>query len=132
MNLTEWIIPSQSRFVPGRCIFDNIYLAYETCWGEESNQPLVMLLLNFEKSYDRLSWSFVEASMAKMGFHHNWIKMVCFLYASGRSSVLVNGLTREEFDIPRSVRQACPHSTYLFLKAANVLEMILKDPKYEV
>ncbi len=32
-------------------------------WAEENNQNLVILLLDFEKDFDEVSWNFLQASM---------------------------------------------------------------------
>jgi hypothetical protein len=52
--LLAWI-PSQTIFVQGRSILDNAFLAFEAMeWAKESDQDLV-LLLDFEKVYDRVN-----------------------------------------------------------------------------
>ncbi len=44
----------------GRNILDNTFLAQEALdWAEESDQDLVLLLLDFEKAFDRIEWGFV-------------------------------------------------------------------------
>jgi len=46
-------------FVEGRSILDNVFMAQESLgWAEESNQDLVFLLLDFEKTFDRIEWGF--------------------------------------------------------------------------
>ena len=73
--LHNWILPSQTGFVPNRCILDNIFLAFEAiAWTRENQQELSMLLLDFEKAYDRVNWTFLREVMAKMGFHDKWIQ----------------------------------------------------------
>lgn len=68
--LHNWILPSQTGFVPNRCILDNIFLAFEAIeWTLENNQELSMLLLDFEKAYDRVNWTFLKHTMSRMGFH---------------------------------------------------------------
>jgi len=48
--LPNIIRPSQIGFVEGRCILDNTFLAQEAQdWAEESNQDLVLLLLDFRR-----------------------------------------------------------------------------------
>jgi hypothetical protein len=67
--LHNWILPSQTGFVPNRCILDNIFLAFEAIeWALDSKQDTSMLLLDFEKAYDRVSWTFLEKTMENMGF----------------------------------------------------------------
>jgi len=38
-------------------------------WVVESSQPMVMLLLDFEKAYDRVEWGFLEGTLMTMGFN---------------------------------------------------------------
>jgi hypothetical protein len=55
---------SQTTFVQGRSIFYNVLMANEAIsWAEENNQNLVILLLDFEKDFDEVSWNFLQASM---------------------------------------------------------------------
>ena len=55
--LHNWILPSQTSFVPNRCILDNIFLAFEAIeWALESNQATSMRLLDFEKAYTTRKW----------------------------------------------------------------------------
>ncbi len=67
--LPNIIRPGQTGFVEGRSILDNTFLAQEAQdWAEESNQDLVLLLLDFEKAFDRIEWSFLFEALAKLSF----------------------------------------------------------------
>jgi hypothetical protein len=45
--LPSIIRPNQTRFVEGRSILDNVFMAQDSLsWAEESNQDLVLLLLD--------------------------------------------------------------------------------------
>lgn len=114
--LHHWILPSQTGFVPNRCILDNIFLAFETLdWTLESNQKIIMLLLDFEKAYDRVSWSFLKQTMGRMGFEDTWIQRVMALNRNASATIIINGEQSEAFNLQRSVRQGCPLAPYLFL-----------------
>jgi len=45
------IRPNQTYFIKGRSIIDSVFLAFESMkWAIESNQPMIMLLLDFKKA----------------------------------------------------------------------------------
>lgn len=67
--MPRWIKEGQTAFVPRRSIFDNILMANEAMdWAITSNQELVILLLDYERAYDTVSWSSLEETMLHMGF----------------------------------------------------------------
>ena len=90
--LPQIIHTSQTDFIKERSILDNIFLFWESvAVARKSNQYLTVMLLDFEKAYDRVDWSFLEGTMAKMGFAENWIKGISSLYKSATSKVLLAG-----------------------------------------
>ena len=65
----QLVHPNQTGFMKGWSIIDNVFLAIQAMErATETNQPMVMLILDFEKEYDRLEWGFVSA------FFHPLIK----------------------------------------------------------
>lgn len=128
--LHNWILPSQTGFVTNRCILDNIFLAFGSiAWAKENQQNLSMLLLDFEKAYDKVNWTFLRKVMIKMGFHTMWINQVMPLNDNASASVIVNGEISKTFRLQRSVRQGCPHAPYLFLLTVDVLGQMLQHPE---
>jgi hypothetical protein len=75
--LPKAISPSQSAFVPGRLITDNIILAYEFTHYMRTRRKGKMgyaaIKLDTSKAYDRVKWSFLEDMMNKFGLCHTWI-----------------------------------------------------------
>ena len=107
---------SQTGFIKGRSIFDNIFMFWESSSiALRSRANTTVLLLDFEKAYDRVDWDFLEAVMLKMGFALSWIKGVSALYRNASSQVLMAGGFGPLFCISRSVRQGCPLAPFLFL-----------------
>jgi len=54
--LPSLIFPSQTSFVPKRSVLDNIFAAKESIeWAMESNQDLILILLDYEKAFDQMS-----------------------------------------------------------------------------
>jgi len=131
--LTHIIRHNQTGFVEGRNILDNVFMAQEALgWAEESEQNLVLLLLDFEKAFDRIEWGFLFTALAKLGFSGTWVSWVGSLYQTASSTIKVNGAIRPDFQLARSVRQGCPLAPYLFILATDVLGYMMVDPKHGV
>ncbi len=127
-NLDSWIVLSQTTFVQGRSIFYNVLMANEAIsWAEESNQNLVILLLDFEKAFDHISWNFLQASMLRLGFDAEWISWVMALYMSVSAIMEINKSFCPKFDLHRSIKQGCPLAPYLFLLSMDVLGHMFID-----
>jgi hypothetical protein len=131
--LPNIIRPNQTGFVEGRSILDNVFIAQESLgWAEESNQDLVLLLLDFEKAFDRIEWGFLFGALRRLGFGDTWIRWVKALYSEATSSVRINGEQGPAFNLARSVRQGCPLAPYLFILATDVLGHMLADHRNEI
>jgi len=132
-DLTEVIRPNQTGFVEGPNILDNVFMAQESLgWAEENNQDLVLLLLDFEKAFDRIEWGFLLKALDKLGFSPTWVNWVASLYQEATFAIKVNGVAGPDFQLARSVRQGCPLAPYLFILATNVFGYMLADPKHGV
>ncbi len=131
--LPNIIRPNQTEFVEGRSILDNVFMAQEALeWAEESDQDLVLLLLDFEKAFDRIEWDFLFMALTKLGFSDTWVRWVRSLYHAASSTIKVNGAIGPEFQLSRSVRQGCLLAPYLFILATDVLGHMLADPRHGV
>jgi len=87
----------------------------------------VLLLLDFEKAYDRILWTFIEAVLRKRGFHEDFIRGVMSLYNNATSALIVNGAVGEDFELFRSVRQGYPLAPFLFIIVLDALGYMLED-----
>ncbi len=93
---------------------------------------LVLLFLDFEKTFDKIEWGFLFLTLSKLGFCPIWIQWISSLYQLVSSSIEENREPREDFKLVRSVRQGCPLAPYLFILAMDVLGHMLDDPKHEI
>jgi hypothetical protein len=50
-----------------------------------------LLLLDFEKLYNRVFWGFLEGTLSRFGFVNEWIRGVSTLYSCASSKVLFAG-----------------------------------------
>jgi len=131
--LPDIIMPNQTGFVEGRSILDNTFIAQDSLdWAVESNQDLVLLLLDFEKAFDRIKWGFLFTALAKLGFNSTWVNWVRTFYHEASSTIKINGEVGSVFQLTRSVRQGCPLAPYLFIIVTDVLGHMLEDPRHGI
>jgi hypothetical protein len=71
------VFHTQSAFIPGRLITDNILVAYETLHTMHTwlsgKMGYMAVKLDISKAYDRVQWKFLEAIMQRLGFAPRWI-----------------------------------------------------------
>jgi hypothetical protein len=63
-----------------------------------------LLFLDFKKTFGKIEWGFIFIALSKLGFSPKWVKWVSSLYWLASSSVKVNGESREDFKLSKSVR----------------------------
>ncbi|MCO5582904.1 hypothetical protein L7F22_036806 [Adiantum nelumboides] len=88
-------------------------------------EDLSILLLDFEKAYDRVDWGFLEGTLLRLGFEAGWIRGVTALYSSAHSQVMMAIGLGPSFELTHSVRHGCPFAPFLFLFFAEALSMYL-------
>ena len=126
-NRIKVVLPSivgfnQTGFMKGRFIGENIRFTLDLIeYCKESAKPGLIFLVDFEKAFDRLEWSFVFKSLQKFKFGNCFIQWVKTLYRNGNSCVCNNGYSSGNFMLNRGVRQGCPLSPYLFILCVEVL-----------
>ncbi|XP_048605505.1 uncharacterized protein LOC125583020 [Brassica napus] len=92
------ISETQSAFVAGRQISDNVMIAQELFHAlrtkPSGRNKRMAIKTDMSKAYDRMEWSFIEAVLRKMGFSETWTSWVMRCITSVKYKVLMNGEPR--------------------------------------
>ena len=108
---------SETRgFVPGRFIGDNTRLMYDVMYYLNKNNKVgLLMLIDFEKAFDSISWVFINKVLKFFNFGETFIKWVTILNSKIKGTVIQCGNLSKFFNIKRGCRQGDPISPYLFI-----------------
>ena len=75
--LDEIIHNDQKAFLPGRYIGEVVRTTYDIIqYAKENNKVGLLLLLDYEKAYDSISFSFLNKALSFFNFGPNMIKWI--------------------------------------------------------
>ncbi|WOH14253.1 hypothetical protein DCAR_0933770 [Daucus carota subsp. sativus] len=123
--LPDLISETQSAFVPGRSITDNVLIAFEVIHHMKrkhgGGEGGVALKLDISKAYDRVDWNFLKHRMRSMGFCNRWINWIMMCASTVSYEVCVNGSSVGPITPKRGLRQGDPLSPTLCQEIERML-----------
>ncbi|KAL0290978.1 UNVERIFIED_CONTAM: hypothetical protein Sradi_7037500 [Sesamum radiatum] len=119
---------SQTAFVPGRSITDNILLAQELLAGyNQMRLPnRCTLKVDIQKAYDSVEWDFLLEVLRLFNFPNQFIVLIDQCISTASFSVSINGSIHGFFKGGRGLRQGDPMSPYLFVLVMEIGNALLK------
>ena len=127
-RLDSIINGDQKGFVAGRYIGEAIRTTYDIIqWAKDNNKTGIILLIDFEKAYDSLSFSYIKKCLKFFNFGDSLIKWVDLLLHNFSAVVNHCGNISKKFNIGRGARQGDPIASYLFIICIEVLAHKLRS-----
>ena len=106
---------AQSAFIEGRYLLQSVLIANEVIdEAKRSTKSCLIFNVDYEKTYDSVSWDFLLYMLKRSGFSSKWIMWMEGCLKSASISVLVNGSPTAEFLPQRGLRQGGPLAPFLF------------------
>lgn len=128
--LNEFISPTQTGFMKGRFILENLITSWDAMHlAKSEGQNVVMLLLVFEKAYNRIEWPFVMGMLQAFGFPPYFWKWINNLLKDSSTIIDVYDELTQIITLQRSIRQGCPIAPALIVIAIGALFYILRAPQ---
>ena len=129
-SLDNIISNCQTGFIKGRFLNDSTRLIYDILpVTEKENIPGLLMLIDFEKAFDSLSWTFLYDTLESFGYSKDFIKWIQLFNNNISGFVLQLGFLSEPISIKRGFRQGDPIASYLFLIGAEILSRLILNNK---
>ncbi|CAM2120300.1 unnamed protein product [Caretta caretta] len=118
--LVDMVHPDQTYSVPGRTIFDNLYLVRDLLeLGRRDGLSFTLLSLDQEKAFDRVDHRYLLGTLRAFGFGPQFVGFLQVLYADVKCLVRLNW-TLTEPDPDDLVRVEVCQALYLAASSARV------------
>lgn len=130
VHMNNLISPSQTGFVPGRIIHENIIIAREAMHFMDrmkSKKGAFAIKVDLAKSYDRFSWEFIWNTLQEIKIPESMLNVIMHSVTSVETNVNWNGARNEFFHPQRGIRQGDPISPYSFMIFMDKLTYFIEE-----
>lgn len=114
--LTKLIDRDQVGFVPTKYAGDNTIRTIDLIdMLNRVHRPALILSLDAQKEFDRLSWPFMFATLTKFGLQGTFVSASKALYSNPKSQVHMFSFMSQTFPMSNVTKQGCPLLPLLFI-----------------
>jgi hypothetical protein len=85
------VSPTQTAFMLGRNIMEGVVILHETIHELHTKKSNgIIFKTDFEKTYDKVKWSFLQQTLRMKGFSPNWFRWIQNMVSGGSVGIKVN------------------------------------------
>eukprot|EP00962_Isochrysis_galbana_P010757 scaffold2991_cov120-Isochrysis_galbana.AAC.4 len=132
-TVNNFVSKEQLGFVPKRLIGEATHLLkLVQAYLEEEGREGLLLALDWEKAFDRVSWDYYHLALEALEFgpyFRGWARLLSNPDAPPIRRIKANGARCNPFSIKCGVPQGCPLSPLAFLVIAEALTPYASNPK---
>ena len=126
--LSILISKSQTGFMSGRFIGESTRLTYDIMhYVDKNNLQGMLMLIDFQKAFDSVSWSFLSNVLDFFNFGKSFCKWINVFNNNIQASILQSGFLSKFFSIQRGCRQGDPIASYLFLLCGQIMYLMVDN-----
>ena len=120
--------PEQKGSVPNRFIGKVTRTTYDIFqYAKEKNLPGMILLINFDKAFDSVSFKMIDATLEMFWFGQYYRDWITILLKDFEACISNSGNISKRFPVKCGCWQGDPISGYLFILCIEVLSIALKS-----
>ena len=117
----------QKGFLSGRYIGENTRITYDVLHAAKTNNiPGMLLIVDFEKAFDSISWNYMYKVLNFFKFGHDIKKWIQIINTDVNLCVIQSGFFSKFFKIERGCRQGDPASPYIFNLCVEILAILIR------
>lgn len=118
----------QQGYIQNRFIGYNLRQIQDVIdYAEDLQLEGAILFLDFRKAFDTIEWNFLFTVLQKFGFKETFIQWIKVLYFDCKSCIFNYGHRSSIFNPFRGIRQGCPISALLYILAAEVMAINIRN-----